>query len=89
MNKTNSNELELVDKNVARTNGFGSIFLYQKDTYNTALKNCMQREVYMKLGAVHTTLEEFENGGLPLKTHKMFSVKFLWFEQRSRKARFS
>ena len=25
-------------------------------------------------GPVHTTLEEFENGGFTLKTHEMFSV---------------
>ena len=45
--KTNSNELELDNKNVARINGFALIFLCQRDTCNTALKNCMQR------GSVH------------------------------------
>ena len=78
--KTNSNELELENKIVVRINRFGLIFLCQKDTYNTALK---------RLGAAHTTLEELENGSLPLKTHQMFSVKLLRFEQRSRKALFS
>jgi len=26
------------------------------------------------LGPIHTTLEDFENGGFTLKTHQMFSV---------------
>lgn len=38
------------------------------------VSSCLFSGLFIFSGPVHTALEEFENGGLPLKTHQTFSA---------------